>query len=565
MTRRRGIPALLLMVCALALAACAGFPTSGPVNYGDPATGSSGEAQNIAFLPDRPQPGASPALIVEGFINAGTGPAGDWARAREFLAPELQDTWEPDAGVTVDVLAARTYTPSETDEGIVDFTLDAVANVDDRGAYERVELAEWTQRFELEQQSDGEWRITVAPDGVVLDRDRFPTVFHRFSVMYFDPTWEYLVPDARWFPTTTPMTPASRITAALVNKPPSEWLAESVRNAFPESVEAQSVPVDAGVAEVQLSDDAIDLDALTKDRMLTQLEQSLAGAGVIEVRMSVGSTPLTAERVPTRSTRVPSAPLVLTEDQFGFLTGGELEQLPGLSAQVVEAAPTAVQVDPDRDAAAVRLSTGEVARIAADETTVLDTRGGLIDPSIDPFGYVWSVPRDAPAALQAHAPDGSPPVDVADAWSGAMAIQAMSLSRDGTRIVAAVTAGGRTALWIAGVVRDDANGTLPVRLGDPVALAIVGGPALGVTWVDDTTVGVLGDGDEDSIVIEQVVGGPASASSASPEVVSIAGGNGSSTLRLQSADGTLYVKRGTTWQPTATGVRVLATQQGAPE
>lgn len=560
MTSRRGILTLVLAVCAAILSACAGFPTSGNINYGLSVDETAGESQSVAFLPDRPQPGASPEQIVEGFINAGTGPAGDWARAREFLAPSLQESWEPNAGVTVDVLASRTYTPSETDERIVDVSLDAVALVDDRGAYERAELTEWTQHFELARQSDGEWRITVAPNGVVLDRDRFPTVFHRYAVMYFDPTWEYLVPDVRWFPSPA----VSAITKALVNQPPSDWLAGSVQTAFPVDVEAPSVSVTAGVAEVQLAVDPIDLDTVTKDRMLTQLQQSLAGAGVTEVRMSVGSTPITAEPVATRSTRVPIAPLVLTEDQFGFLTGGEIEELPGLSSQIVEAAPTSVQVGPDRDAASIRLATGEVARIAAGETTVLDTRDDLVDPTIDPFGYVWSVPRGEPAAIRAFAPDGSPPIEVADAWSGATAISAMALSRDGTRITAAVTAGGRTALWVAGVVRDP-NGIAPVRLGDPVALAIVGGPALAVTWIDDTSVGVVGDGDEVSIVIEQIVGGPAITTAASPEAVSIAGGNGTSTLRLHSADGTLYVKRGTTWQPTATGVRVLATQQGAPQ
>ncbi len=37
-----------------------------------------------------------------------------------------------------------------------------------------------------------------------------------------------------------------------------------------------------------------------------------------------------------------------------------------------------------------------------------------------------------------------------------------------------------------------------------------------------------------------------------------------STVRLRAEDGTLYIKRGTSWQPTATGVLVLATQQGSP-
>ncbi|MCP2637484.1 LpqB family beta-propeller domain-containing protein [Microbacterium sp. HD4P20] len=556
-----GILAILLACCAVVLSACAGFATGGPINYGLGNDEVDDEAQNVAFLPDRPQPGASPAQIVEGFINAGTGPGvdGDWARAREFLAPSFQDDWAPEAGVTVDVFATRGYT--ETEEGAVDFTLDAVASVDDRGAYERAELSARTLPFTLARQADGEWRITDAPDGVVLDRDRFPSVFHRFSVMYFDPTFEYLVPDVRWFPTTNA---EASITHALVNQPPSEWLEASVVTAFPENVTAvPAVLMDDRVAQVELSVEALAAPQNVLDRMLAQLEASLATAGVMDVVMNVDATPVAAEPAETRSTRVPGAPLVLNDEGFGFLTGGEIDPIPGLSQAVVSAAPLAVQVGPDRDLAAARLASGAVARLSAErgDPELVDTRAGLIDPTIDPFGIVWSVPRDQPSALRATLPSGEP-VEVADAWPEASAIAAMSISRDGTRIAAAVTAGGRTMLWVAGVVRDDG---VPVRLGVPVPLATVGGPALGVTWIDNISVGVLATADDGSIVLEQVVGGPTSSSTAPEAISSIAGGTGVSSLRLRADDGTLFVKRGVTWQPTATGVRVLATQQGAPQ
>lgn len=560
MRSRRGILAMLLAMCVVFLSACAGFPTSGPINYGLPTDETGDDAQNIAFLPSRPQPGATPAQIVEGFINAGSGPGagGDWARAKEYLAPALQNTWRPKASVTIDSLSERSYT--ETEEGTVDVSLDAVATVDDRGAYERAEVVERTMQFQLARQADGEWRITEAPDGIVIDRNQFETVFHRYSVMYFDPAWRYLVPDVRWFPTTNA---ASSITFALVNQPVTAWLAESVETAFPDNVTAvASAPASDGVAEVELSAEALDVDQQTLDRMLTQLKASLAGAGVVDVVLSVDSAPLPADAVPVRTTRVPGPPLVLTADGFGFLTSGELEPLSGLSRNIADAGPVAVQVGPDRDAAAVRLPTGEVARVTAEGIEPLDSRAGLIDPTIDPFGIVWSVPHEQPAALQAHLPGGDV-VDVADAWSEASAIAAMSLSRDGTRIAAAVTAGGRTALWVAGVIRN-ADG-VPERLGPAVQLAIVGAPGVGVTWIDDVTIGVLGDAEDESVVLEQVVGGPTSGSTASAGMASIAGGGGIAGVRLRAADGTLYVRRGTTWQPTATGVLVLATQQGSPQ
>lgn len=561
MTARRGILAAVVSLCALVLTACGGFPTSGPVEYGNEMGTTGDESQNFAFLPNRPQPGASPAEIVEGFINAGTGPGidGSWAIAREFLAPELRDDWDPEASAIVDVAAEREYFESE--EGAVEFSYDAVARVDDRGAYERAELAESSLPFRLEQQPDGEWRITEAPDGVVVDSDQFARVFHRYPVMYFDPTWQFLVPDSRWFPTGSA---EKRITRALVNQPRSEWLAASVATAFPDGVTAAVALNDGGVAQVELSEDAAGAGREALDRMLTQLEASLAAAGVLDVEMSAGTTPLTAERVVTRSTRLPATPLVYTEAGFGFIVGDELEPIPGLSQAVVESAPAAIQVAPDRDVAAARLASGQVVRLHADgaEIEPLDDRPGLVDPTVDPAGNVWSVPREQPAALRVHLRSGEMR-EIADAWPGATAISAMALSRDGTRIAATVTASGRTMLWVAGVVRDPDG--LPVALGAPQQLAIVGAPASGVTWIDDTTVGVLAGDETGSTVLEQTVGGPTASTTAPADPSSIAGGNGLSSLRLRAADGTLYVKRGVTWQPTATGVLVLATQQGAPQ
>ena len=565
MTLRRGIPALVAAALAVLLTACAGLPTSGQINYGL-GTQDAPDAEEISFLlPDSPQPGATPEQIVEGFIRAGSGPGlgANWDRAREFLTRDFAQEWRPGAGVIVDRLEDRSYGEPKND--VVTMSLTALATVDDAGSYERAAIGQQTLPFEMVQEA-GEWRINVAPDGVVLDEDVFPRVFHRYAVMYFDPSWQYLVPDARWFPTTNA---ASSVAQALVDGPKSAWLEDSVATAFPESVEVvAAVPVTGNVAEVDLNEAALSADPETLDRMYTQLQESLRTANIAEVELTVESVPIDAEPVAVRSTRVPGAPLVLTEEGFGFLTGSELEPVAGLSETVEEFAPVAVQVVPDPVApdlllAAARLRTGEVLRLRADETfDTLDPRAGLIDPSIDPFGIVWSVPSDQPAAVTAFLPDTTP-IDVADAWSGATSISAMAVSRDGTRMAAVVGAGGRNVLWVAGIVRGPDQ--VPIRLGDPVQLGAVSGAGRGLAWLDDLSLGVLSGDAEGSTVLEQVVGGTATPSSAAAGMASIAGGTSLSSARLRADDGTLYVKRGTSWQPTATGTLMLATQQGAPE
>lgn len=563
MIRTRRFAAALALVAVLALSACAGFPVAGDVNNGlEP--GGSPVGPEFAVRPDSPQPGATPEEIVSGFLRAGSGPGrtGQWSVAREFLAPDVE--WAPGAGVTVDAAAERSAPVASDDGHSVRVTIAPVATVDATGAYEPSDAGSTSLSFSLEQ-IDGEWRITKAPDGVVLDSTQFPRVYGAYPLMYFDTTWTYLVPDVRWF---IPGNVATAIARSLIDGDPSPWLASSVQTAFPEgtSLAQPSVPLtDDGVAQVELSSEALAADRATHDRMQTQLEASLAEAKATGVQMSVGSTLIEADEAPTRTTRVASLPLVLTETEFGFLAGDEVSALPGLSEAVLAAAPVAVQVDADQDAAAVRFADGTVGRIGADvEPIVLDQRAGLVDPSIDTAGYVWSVPSDQPGALRAYAPDGTP-YDIAAAWPGAAHVTAMSVSRDGTRIAAVIASGSRTATWVAGIVRDREG--IPRSLSEDVlVVGALPGPGRGLTWTGDSGVAILAGSADDTVVVEQPVGGPASAPARAPApAVAIAGGNATSPVRLRADDGGLLVKRGANWQQTSAGIRALATQQGLPQ
>ncbi|MFG6492320.1 LpqB family beta-propeller domain-containing protein [Microbacterium sp. P03] len=561
MRSRRALTALVATALVLVLAACTGLPTSGPVNVGREPTDAA-EAPDFSFVPDRPQPGATAEQIVDGFVRAGSGPAGDWSRARLFLTDSFRNQWDPTASVTIDVQGDRRATENADDA--VSLTLTSVANVDERGAYTLADSETTVLQFALVQE-DGEWRISAAPDGVVLDQDFFTRVYRPYSLMFFDPTWQYLVPDVRWFPPTNTL--ATVLTAELLNGP-SPWLSGAVASAFPDSVslEPRSVPVISNVADVSFNTAALDLDASTLSRMQTQLDATLATATITAVEMTVGSTALPAEPQAVRSTSVSASPLVLTGDDFGFLTGAELDPISGLSDAMMQVvpAPVAAQVSPNRDFAAVRLAGEGVFRVDADgAVTALDTRPDLIDPTVDPFGYTWSVPRDA-ASTTVVFDEAGQPIPFPATWSGASQISAMSLSHDGARLAVVITTGGRSATWVAGVVRD-AKG-VPLGLSAETLLL---GPAVGrgvaLTWLDNTTVGILSSDGDRSVVSTQRVGGPVTSTDAPVSAVSIAGANQSTTVRLRGSDGALYIRRGSNWQQTASGIDVLATQQGQPQ
>lgn len=559
MSARRGMAAAAAVMLLALLAACTGLPQSGPVNAGLPA--GQVEGPDFVYRPDAPQPGATREQIVDGFIRAASGTTNNWDIARLYLAPAFRDQWKPGAGVTVDVLADRAA--QAVGEDAVSVSVTRSGTVDENGSY-AVADGSTTLTYTLAQQDDGQWRITDAPNGILLDQDLFARVYNAYSLRYFDPTWQYLVPDVRWFPTTNP---ATWITRALVEGRPSPWLADSVVSAFTNAVTLvqPSVPVSGGTARVDLTSSALTLDATTLARMQAQLQASLAELNVTSVQLSAAGTPVDTDAVDTRSTRVNPLALALTSAGFGFLSGADLQPIDGLSEAItrMSPAPEAITLSPDRQYAAVRAGAdGGVWRAGVDRTVVaVDTRPGLVDPSLDPQGFIWSVPSGSPSQLIARAAGGAA-ITVQDAWEGAAAVSAMAVSRDGTRIVAAVTAGGRSALWVAGIVRDAAGA--PERLGEPLLVADLDAPGFGVSWLDDATVGVLERQGDDTALLQQPIGGPGIRYSTPDATTALAGAIVPSGLRLRDATGAVFVRRGSSWQSTATGVIVLATQTGNP-
>ncbi len=555
---RASLGVLVAGVLIVALAACAGLPVTGPVKLGREVA-DAGEAPPVFFNPAAPSSGMTPQQVVEGFIAAATGPRNDWGTARLFLTDQFADEWQPTAGVTVYATERRTVT--ETDAGEVSVDIVPEATVDATGAYTVADGRPATLAYRLEQVS-GEWRIADAPDGIALDRDRFASVFRSYALMYFDPTWTYLVPDQRWFAVENAPT---RIAEALIGGRPSPWLADSVLTAFTESagLVGPAVPVRSQVAEVSLRTAARDLDQLTLDRMQSQLEKSLQTARVMGVQMLVDGQPLVAEAVPVRETRVESRSLVLSGEVFGFLSGAELEVIPGLSDAVVAADPVAVEVDADRRSAVVRTVSGEVRRVRQDTSwQPLDVRAGLIDPSSDAAGFAYSVPADAPSALFAIGADNVTH-EVAGAWPGAAGVSAIRVSRDGTRLAAIVRDGTRPTVVVAGIIRDAAG--VPRRLSEPKVLGSLPGEGRGLVWLDGSTLAVLARSDDGAVVIEQSVGGPAVSMRATEDPVAIAGGNESGTVRVLDADGELFGQRGAAWSPIASDVALVAVQQGSPD
>jgi hypothetical protein len=436
-----------------------------------------------------------------------------------------------------------------------------VASVDADGAYS-AQTGPAKATYQLKRNDDGEWRIAKADDGIVLDAETFLRVYQKYALKYFDPSGKHLVPDVRWFPRRPAM--ATSIARALISGKPSGWLEPAVRTAFSDDVAlaGDAVQVDASqVASVALTRTALAASSTDLARMRTQLEASLAGVGVTEVRFTVDGVALDAGTTPVDAEIVDPGVLVLNDETFGrALTGDALEPVGELTAQIAKIADPirAVDVSSDARLAAMQLRDGRVFAVTAGNTVLLDDAPGLIEPSLDPFGFTWSVQRDAPASLHAWSAQRvlQP---IGHAWPGAENISQLRVSSDGARVAAVVTTGGQRRVVVAAVVRG--KDSQPTELGEVHEVGRLDGPARGLAWVGDDSLAVLSSS-PDPELITFVVGGPSSSSSAPDGADALSGAKTSTGLRVLSSDGAVYAQRGSSWQRSLQGILVLGTRAG---
>jgi hypothetical protein len=556
--RYRVMVSTVAAAAVLLLAGCVGIPNAGPVEKGDPL--DTTDEIDIIFQPSGPGIDESQEDILNGFIRAALNPLNNFDVARSFLSRSFADDWKPDAGVTIDQSGRSSQPVSDTS---IDLKLTPVATVDGNGEYHTVPAAAPVSRSYTFVQENGQWRINSAPDGVVMLASEFAEVYNSYPLYFYDPSYQRLVPDVRWFPRVASNT-GTRIARSLITGP-SAWLSTAVVTAFPEGTGVTSVPVDAGVASVDLSGPVLDASGATLDRMQVQLQASLlALGGVSSVRMTVDSNEVpvsTAAATAVTSPRVDSRALVLRSGQFGFFTGSSLTPVDGISDDVASLPATSIAFaasTPGLQLAAVGTAAGVYAVAPNSTPGLVDDRPGLIEPSIDPEGFVWTVPGGSPLDVRVSAA-GRTPSSFPATWDGATEIVSLDVSRDGARVLAFLTMDGKPRLVVASVLRDK-DGT-PTGLGEPLDLAEGTGAAVDATWVDSLSVAsvTLASSGENQVV-QQQIGGTITPLADASDVVSIVGSNDVVGLRGLASDGTILQQSASTWQVRAAGVSQLATQ-----
>jgi hypothetical protein len=539
--RRRLLTLAGAAVVLATLTACVGIPTSGGIRTGEVI--SDEVDTDLEFVPSGPVAGSTPTEILADFMEAARGPQDGYAIAQQFLTDSFAEVWDPEAGVVIRTGSAS-IEPGAS-EASLRYSVTSSAYVDADGRYFESPQATQTLDYSFEQE-EGEWRISAAPPGTVLSAGSFNVVFAEHSLYYFDPSFDYLVPDVRWFP-SRPTISVRVVRALLLGQ--SSWLTDGVLfTSFPTATvlgspdSGSSVIIQSGTATVDLSVEALAASAADRDRMRQQL---IATLGVPNVEMTVEGLPLDTPDASGGANVRPSVEgpvLVGTGDAFGFVTGDTITPLEGgLSEKVVGVGATAATLTNDKIEIVVLAGDGSayLASQGVAPVTLIDERSGLAVPTIDPFRYIWSAQAASAASLTAFDTQGLE-FALTTGLPADASVVSMDLSRDGTRLLLYLSTPVGPQLVVVGVVRGSANE--PIRLGEPHPLLTPMGTPIDATWVDESTVATLSAVGASTPITVLEIGGPSSSLGQVEQGTAIVGGAG-------GTDGIRVLNAGEVWRP----------------
>jgi hypothetical protein len=556
---------VMLVAGLLVLSGCAQLPQGGPVGTSEPLAGNDNQV-NYTFTPSGPSDGDSPEEIIRGFLTAGTGVQDDYATAREFLTEDAAAAWQPTARTLV-YTSEPTLVPSATDN-VYTVQMEVESVVDDRGIMNRMP-ANTTEAAEFEvTEEDGQWRITRAPAGVVLETTQFRALFGSHELYFYDQSYQYAVPDVRWF-LNRPGT-AADIVDALLNGP-APYLEGAVRTAFQSGSELArpSVPISGGAAKVDFTQQTFEgTDGLTRRRMQQQLELTLGGLNnVSTVDLSVDLDPIDLGPTPdgfvaarvnpsVGSTQVAVADgqLVYYEGDAAVPVGGlriDAGEPPALPAMSLDGTRFAF-LNPERD----QMRTADTDGF---QRLVLQGRD-LTRPSFDLSGWVWTVDHAQGTRVMAiDAGTGGAgdeaTREISAEWIGDRHVSALRISRDGTRAAIVAGEGESNHLYLAGVIRDSEG--VPRGLGNPVRLEPTV-PITDVTWLSDQEL-VVASTSPNEPVEAQVVGFDGSLRTLKPllGMTGLSTGPADNPIYAETAEA-VHALAGSTWRSQAGVAKDLA-------
>ncbi|EFQ82676.1 putative lipoprotein LpqB [Aeromicrobium marinum DSM 15272] len=485
---------LLALVALLAAGACAGLPTSGPIQQVGPDEPRVDAV--VRYAPAPPVPGAEPQEVVRGFLDAMLAYPVSTATASAYLTPDAADAWQSSAGVRI-YRAPEVGPPSvpavTVDDGrpvAVEVEVREDAVLDETGHYRGTDR-DVTETFVLEP-VDGEWRIANPPVGRMVTAAYFASYFRVFDSFFFDARGAQLVADPVHVAVGEQL--ATGLMASLTAGPPTA-LAGELRTYLPDPEAWQpSVTVDAeGVAEVEFDVDGSSLDAGIRNRWSAQVVRTLAQVPEVEgVRIITATGPLAVGGGSVQDLGAwlrfdPPEP----RGRPGAVVDGRVVRLVDDAAEPVpgprgDDAGGATVVAVSEDAIAVSAG-GDIGVAFAGDPEVVVPAEDVVSLVWDPTGVLWVADRPG-GALRIRLVTAEAVRDVQVAPLGTVTSFALD---PGARRYAVTTAGESPQVLVGLVQRDQRSGVTGIGPGRVVA-PDAAAPAA-VVWTGASSLAFLAD------------------------------------------------------------------------
>ncbi|HEY3528508.1 MAG TPA: LpqB family beta-propeller domain-containing protein [Nocardioides sp.] len=480
------------------LAACAQVPHQGPVV--EASNNVEPPPPQVQYNnPKGPQPGATAADIVTGFLVAMTATPLQTTTAQKFLSNQARAEWQPERVVTY-----NDHTLARGTEHVV-VRLRGADQVGVRGEWRGPVPAEDRRIvFPMVRESD-EWRIARAPDALIVPRTFFDQQYQSAQVYFFDPTGRILVPEPVHVPQGSQL--ASALVRALV-RGPSPSLSAVSRSFLPHGLTPGVLPVGRdGVADVTLKGPDPGPLGDTTQQILAQLAWTLRQDPEIKAfTLSIAGRAV-ADASGTSPVRVDS-------DEFDRVDPGvdsasayvyALRRGRLVSGQIVR--PTPVdgpfgRADLGIGPFAVRLDGNEVAGVTDRSLLVGPVTGtgratealsgtGLLRPAWDFADRLWDVQDGTGGSIVVYLADGRRHQVTVPGITGED-VRRFLVSRDGSRIVA-VLRGPNADRIVAARLQYDADGRALGATRTHVIRWVSSGTTRirDIGWTSPTTIAVL--------------------------------------------------------------------------
>ena len=284
----------------MVLSGCAGIPSSSQVYYGEEISQDT-STQFVRVIARPPSLDMNPEEIVRGFLDACADPSDNYEIARQYLDVESADSWNPLTGI--EIYDASTI---EVAEAANSLTVGAakLGTISDLGRFQVGDPgAEITRSFDLEQNAGGQWRISNLSDGILLSSGDVDRSFRSFPIYFFNTDLTSLITDSLLVPVSNSGAATSLVRSLLDG--PSPYLSPVATSAFPvgTTLTYGSVPVLNGVAQVDLSNEILGANEVTRRALSAQLVWTLSAlANVSSVQISVSGQPLALTNVSSLQT-----------------------------------------------------------------------------------------------------------------------------------------------------------------------------------------------------------------------------------------------------------------------